>query len=187
MKKPTAMLLRADFDIDQTGDALEWRFSRKDGDGNPIHGRYAGQIYFTVGEKMRLQVRAGSMKPFKGFTVKDCCLISRPGVVEKGPRRKTVWAPPSPFVGSATVAVNGATIDLPAGQFIADPTLPAEPGYFEVAQVWDNELVVGESTGSWDLSLVMTVNILLDDGSSYDRVLYLDPESEVGAGTSPPH
>ncbi|UUZ49124.1 hypothetical protein LP420_01210 [Massilia sp. B-10] len=52
------MLIEANFDIDQVGQSLEWRFSRKDGQGNPVKGRYAGGIYFTVGELTR--ARAGA-------------------------------------------------------------------------------------------------------------------------------
>jgi hypothetical protein len=187
MKKPTAMLLRADFDIDQVGQTLEWSFTRKDGDGNPITGKYAGEIYFTVGEKMKLHVKAGSKTPFKGFVVKDCVLISRPGIACTGPKVPTVYSPPSPFVGNDRVKVPGASINIPVDQFV--PVQLKQTGatpYYEMAQEWSDHLMVGETTGRWELSMVLTVCITREDNSTVERVLCFDPEGTVGAGTSPP-
>ena len=70
--------LEVDFDIDQLGDRLVWRFARSDARGNPLTARYAGSIYLTRLEALDLRVRAGSARPFKSFDVLDCCIVTRP-------------------------------------------------------------------------------------------------------------
>jgi hypothetical protein len=186
MKKPTAMLLRADFDIDQVGQTLEWSFTRQDGDGNPLTGKYAGEIYFTVGEKMKLHVKAGSKHAFDSFKVLDCVLITRPGIACTGPELPTVYSPPSPFVGNERIKVVGASINLPVDQFVPLPLKPSGGAqYFEIAQEWNDHLVVGETTGRWEISLVMTVSITRGK-ETFERVLCFDPEGTVGSGTNPP-
>jgi hypothetical protein len=203
MKKASTMLLQANFDIDQIGETLEWRFSRKDGDGNPITGRYAGGIYFTVGEKMYIHIQAINKNRFKGFEVLDCCLITRPQIYVTGPEVRTIFAPPSPFIGNDRVQVNGASIDVPARQFVRQADADAEAsyfgeltrqdgagvdpdGFFTVEQVWDNHLEAGKFTGRWEISFVITVKITLEDGKSHKRVFSFDPEGEVGNGINPP-
>jgi len=185
--KPTTMLLEANFDIDQIGETLEWRFSRRDGDGNPITGKYAGGIYFTVGEEMHVRVRAGSYSQFKSFKVLDCTLITRPQIVQIGNDVPTLFAPPSPFVDNAFVSVPGASVTLPGAEFVPSAVHPMEPGYHELALKWHNHLTVGDGVGRWEISFVLTVLIERHDAQCYQRVFCFDPEGEVGSGQSPPH
>lgn len=197
-KNPSAMLLEANFDIDQTGETLEWRFSRTDGDGNPIEGRYAGGVYFTVGEKMFIRVKAGSKvkpdkkTPFQSFEVLDCCLISRPQICQSGPDVPIRYALPSPFVAGTppgeigtNLEAMGASINLAANKFKAREAKPHDPDYYQVTQVWDDHLTVGGALGRWELSFVITVSIMRTDGTSYPRVFCFDPEGEVGTGIVP--
>lgn len=185
-KKPTTMLIEANFDIDQVGQTLEWHFCRKDGQGNPVKGRYAGGVYFTVGEKTRVRVKAGSYSRFTGFKVLDCTLITLPQVVQIGKVLPTEFAPPSPFVTTSSLAITGASVSLPAAQFVSSPVSGTDPEYNEFALEWNSELTVGTTTGRWEISFVLTVEIERADGSTEQRVFTFDPEGEVGTGVTPP-
>lgn len=185
-KKPTTMLIEANFDIDQLGQTLEWRFSRKDGQGNPVKGRYAGGIYFTVGELTRVRVRAGSFSKFKGFKVLDCTLITMPQLVQIGKATPTKFAPVSPFVSTASIGIAGASVSLPAAQFVPSAVHPDDPEYNEFALEWNSALTVGEQTGRWEIAFVLTVEIERADGTTEQRAFSFDPEGEVGTTVSPP-
>ncbi|SHG97536.1 hypothetical protein [Massilia sp. CF038] len=185
-KKPTTMLIEANFDIDQVGQSLEWRFSRKDGHGNPLKGRYAGGIYFTVGELTRVRVRAGSYSQFNGFKVLDCTLITMPQVTQIGAGVRTEFAPVSPFVTTTKIAIPGASVSLPGSQFVPSAVHPDDPEYNEFALEWNSELTVGKATGRWEIAFVLTVEIQRADGTTEQRAFSFDPEGEVGSGVSPP-
>jgi hypothetical protein len=184
------MLLEANFDIEQVGGTLEWHFSRKDRDGNPITGKYAGGIYYTVGEEMRVRVRAGSYKRLKSFKVLDCTLITLPQIVEIAPKKKAQFAAVSPFVGTEGIVIAGGSVNLAAQDFKESAILVPQPEYYELALEWDKHLTVGQKEGRWDISFVLTVEVVVDDGSQYGltctRVYSFDPEGEVGTGTTPP-
>ena len=184
------MLLEANFDIEQVGGTLEWHFCRKDGDGNPITGKYAGGIYYTIGEKMRVRVRAGSYKHLKSFKVLDCTLITLPQIVDIAPKKKAQFAAMSPFVSTEIITVTGASINLPAKDFKECPIVKPEPEYYELALEWDKHLTVGQKEGRWDISFVVTVQVVVDngteDGLTCTRVFSFDPEGEVGNGTTSP-
>jgi|GEM_PF-1101767 len=180
------MLIEANFDIDQVGQSLEWRFSRKDGHGNPVKGRYAGGIYFTIGELTRVRVRAGSYSKFKGFKVLDCTLITMPQVVQIGKGLPTKFAAVSPFVSTPGVEVSGASVSLPAAQFVPSAVHPDDPEYNEFALEWNHDLTVGQDTGRWEIAFVLTVEIIRADGCTEQRAFSFDPEGEVGTGVSPP-
>jgi len=185
--KPTTMLIKADFDIDQIGETLEWSFYREDGHGNPIKGHYAGSVYFTVGELTRVRVKAGGYSRFVGFEVLDCTLITRPQITQIGAGLRTEFAVPSPFISTADITVTGATISLPPSQFLPADVPKPEPEYTEYAREWSKELTVGSATGRWEISFVLTVAIQRVLGGKPElRVFTFDPEGEVGSGVSPP-
>ncbi|NHZ32488.1 hypothetical protein [Massilia rubra] len=185
MKKPTSMLLEANFDINQIGETLEWKFSRKDGNGNPVKGRYAGAIYFTVGEQMHIRIRAGGYEKFESFQVLDCTLITRPQIRSIAPGVLPEYAPPSPFIDNEHVRVKGASVQIPAEQFLRDKADSDDPLYHKKALKWDKHLTVGACTGRWEVSFVLTVLITRASGETSQRVFVFDPESEVGGGIAP--
>ena len=176
------MVLEANFDIDQTGETLEWHFARSDGDGNPDEGKNAGAIKFVVGEKMFVRVKGGSQAPYRSFQVLDCCLITQPQIIQCGKDMPTLYAAPSLFVKGEGHSM-GASIKLGAEKFEPHQVQP-DPGsdYFEITQVWGGHLKVGDDHGRWELSFIITVLITRADGSSYARVFNFDPECEVGPG-----
>ncbi len=184
MKKPTSMLLEANFDINQIGETLEWSFNRKDGDGNPVKGRYAGSIYFTMGEEVHIRVRAGGYEKFESFKVLDCTLITRPQIVSVAPGSLATYARPSPFKDTI-----GACVEVDPAEF--GPSRGAESEqdgvrYHTIAQKWKKHLTVAESTGRWEIAFVLTVEITRLSGEQQQRVFVFDPEGEVGAGVIPP-
>jgi hypothetical protein len=185
-KKPTTMLIEANFDIDQLGQTLEWRFSRTDGQGNPVKGRYAGGIYFTVGELTKVRIRAGSYTKFKGFKVLDCTLVTLPQLVQIAKGQPTRFAPPSPFVTTAAIAIPGASVSLPPNQFVPSAVHPDDPEYNEFALEWNSALTVGAETGRWEIAFVLTVEFERPDGTTEQRAFSFDPEGEVGSTVSPP-
>ena len=71
MTQPAAtMLLKANFDINQVGETLEWSFTRADHDGNPIEGIYAGGIYYTTGEEMNVRVDHRGQRSGERFSLR---------------------------------------------------------------------------------------------------------------------
>jgi hypothetical protein len=188
-KKATTMHLEANFDIDQVGGTLEWHFERRDHDGNPITGKYAGGIYYTIGEEMRVRVKAGSRNKLASFKILDCTLITRPQIVEIAPKKKAKFAPPSPFITTVTpeVVIIGASINLPGEEFKRDGIVPPTPaGYSEIALLWNKHLTVGQNEGRWEFSFVVTVQVTPEDGPACERVFSFDPEMDVGNGVTPP-
>lgn len=182
--KPTSMLLEANFDINQIGETLEWSFSRKDGAGNPLKGRYAGSIYFTVGEEVHIRVRAGGYEKFESFKVLDCTLITRPQIVSIVPGSLATYAKPSPFDGTV-----GACVEVDPAQFGSAHGAESEQDgrkYHTIARKWKNHLTVAETTGRWEIAFVLTVEITRQSGEQQQRVFVFDPEGEVGAGINPP-
>ena len=183
-KKSTSMILEANFDIDQVGSTLEYHFWRRDKQGNPIEGKDAGSIYFTVGEKFYIQVKAGSKKPFRSFDILDCCIISAPQIYQCGPEIATVYAPPSPFAAEMPGEVRGASINLPAKQFEPRMVAPKD-GYYQIVQNWTDHLTVAGLAARWEISFIITVRVTPQDGDSYLRVFSFDPEAVVGTSSSP--
>ena len=183
------MILKANFDINQVGETLEWSFSRTDHDGCPITGVYAGGIYYTINEKMQVRLTAGSWNGLKSFKVLDCTLITRPALVEIGHGKPFKYAQPSPFVENAGIKIAGASVNLPGHQFkpsAIDQIEPIDPKYRQLAVLWDKHLTVGESVGRWEFSFVVTVEVTCADGTVLRRVFCFDPEGEVGSTVSPP-
>lgn len=186
-KKATKMHLEANFDIDQIGSTLEWSFKRFDGDGNPLTGKYAGGIYFTTGEEMRVRVRAGCRNKLASFKVLDCTLITVPQIVEIAPKKKAKFAPPSLFVSTDVppIKVSGASINLSGDDFKRDEIPLPTPGYSEIALLWDKHLTVGLTEGRWEFSFVLTVQVTEEGQPPTERVLCFDPEADVSNGVTP--
>jgi hypothetical protein len=187
-KKATAMHLEANFDIDQVGSTLEWSFKRYDCDGNPLTGKYAGGIFFTTGEEMRVRVRAGCRTKLTSFKVLDCTLISIPQIVEIAPKKKAKFAPPSLFVSTDVppIKVTGASIKLNGDDFKRDDLIPpSPPGYSEIALLWDKHLTVGLTEGRWEISFVLTVQVTEEGKPPTERVFCFDPEGDVSNGLTP--
>jgi hypothetical protein len=184
-KEPSAMVLEANFDIDQDSNLLEWYYERSDGDGNPIEGRDAGSIYFTVGEKFFVQVKGGSKVLFEGFDILDCSLVSNPMIYRCAPGERTVYALPSPFLPRVPGAVMPATVQLLPSQFATGLVKPTKD-YYQITQNWNDSLTVGETTARWDMAFYLTVRIRRTDRAPELRVFWFDPETTVGTGIQPP-
>lgn len=191
VKAPT-MLLEANFDIHQIGETLKWRFSRTDHNGCPIYGLYAGGIYYTVGEEMKIHLTAGSAQRLKSFRVLDCTLITRPALIEIGHGKPFKYAQPSPFIENSGIKIAGASVNLPGHQFKPsdiDPIEPIEPiesDYHRLAVQWEKHLTVGQTPGRWEFSFVVTVEVECHGAAPVQRVFCFDPEGEVGSTVSPP-
>lgn len=180
------MLLKTQFDIDQVSDVLAWHFVRLDGAPNPDHGKDAGMISFTAGQDFHVQIEATGKDAFNGFTVLDCCMITRPFIYSCGPKVPTEYAPPSMFAPKLLGEIVPATIRLPGQDFEVILKDAAAPPYHSVLQAWCNHLTVGGFLGRWDMSFVLTVKILRKDGTSKLRVFSFDPETDVGSGSLMP-
>jgi hypothetical protein len=176
--------LEVDFDIDQLGDRLVWRYARSDARGNPLVARYAGTIYLTRLEALDLRIRAGGVRPIKSFDVLDCCVVTRPEILRCIEGEPVEFALPSPFVYAAGSAVAGATINLDAARFKPAKTAQ-EKNYHLSAQKWDGVLMTGDAVGRWNMSLVITVRINHADGTASVRVFECDQEAVVGATPLP--
>lgn len=184
-QKSAAMHLEASFDIDQVSDQLMWHFVRYDDKGNPLHGKEAGLINFTIGEQFFVNVIAGSAKPIAGVRIIECVLITKPFIYQCGPDVKTIYAPPSPFGSAKLGGIMSASIVMPGDQFKAGLAEESQCYHYS-AHHWDRALTVGGFQGRWDISFVLTVQIARPDGRNELRVFSFDPEGEVSNGAVPP-
>jgi hypothetical protein len=174
--------LTVGFDVEQTTDTLQYRFTSPDNaQPNPITGLYASEIYFGEGDIVHLEILGGGAEGrFKGFKIIDCCLITRPLVTQAGPQIVTRHAPPSLFMQAI-----GATYNFPL-DFSSDMQVYEDGAkkYRVVTHRWKRTLDVAQSAGRWKLSLVVTVVIEGGpDGQQQVRVFSFDPEGQVGPGT----
>lgn len=177
MTHPTEVHLTVGFDADQTSDQLAFGFESSDG-GDPNHptGLFAGEIHFREGEIFHLAV-TGSGRPatFRSFQIVDCCLITRPMIVNAGENRTTRYAVPSPFT-QAIGASHALELDFTS-------SMTHTPELRLVTQHWKRTLDVGNTPGRWDMSLLLTVRIFRGEDRPDDiRVFSFDPETEVGSG-----
>lgn len=178
------MLLETKFDVDQVSDNLAWRFVRRDGQGSPDKGKEAGSINLTVGEAFHVRVKAVSKNRIEGFEVINFCLVSRPYIYQCGPGVVTEYAPPSQFAADKPGEIRGACTNLPADEFVRG-AVDATERYHAIEQDWTGHLTVGEFQGRWELSVILTVKILRQDGSCSVRVFSFDPETDVSSGVVP--
>lgn len=182
-----SLILKIWFDVDQTSAQLDHTIERARAtpkstpDPEPKDGKHAGSIYFETGETLGLQViGSGTIaSKFTSFQIIDCHIISRPQIIQCGTDVTTKYAAPSPFLQAV-----GPCHKLDLNNFSATRHTV---GHTElvITQDWGHTLQVGHARGRWDLSFMLTVRILRDPGAVEDvRVLWFDPESEVGtAGT----
>lgn len=184
-QEPSAMVLKANFDIDQDSNLLEWRYERSDGDGHPIEGKDAGNIYFTVGEQFFVQVNGGSKVKYDGFDILDCSLVTIPMIYRCAPGEPTVYAPPSPFLSKVPDAVMPACVALLPSQFATRMVAPTED-YYRITQNWTESLTVGQKAARWDMAFYITVRIRRNCKPPELRVFWFDPETTVGTGIQPP-
>ena len=181
-----AMFLEVNFDIHQISETLEWKFWRRDNDGNPHKGKDAGIINFTVNEPFHLQITAGSYRPFDNFRVVDCVMITRPYIYRCGPDVATEYAPPSPFLPQGPGQTMGATFTFPDDEFKLKTEEDHQIGYFRRRQVWTDHLTVGGFTGRWEIYFVLTVEIPRNGLPPELRVFSFDPEGTVTTGEDSP-
>ena len=171
-------LLVIGFDADQISDQLAYTFASTDGPpARHPTGLFGGEIHFDKDSVFRLSVLgSGKTGRLHDFKVLDCTLITKPMIIAAS-AHGTKYAAPSPFH-----KVTGACCKLPLD------FAPAEPGEHDpqtvlVKKDWTHELRVGDIDGRWDLSLILTVEIIRHPGARPEpRVFSFDPESQVGAG-----
>ncbi len=180
MKLPEPMVLQVSFDADQISGQLDWKVLPN---CEPLTGRHAGAILFEPGAELGLEV-TGYGKPygdFQSFQIVECCIITRPQVVQIGSKNVPVrYAAPSPFVQGigASLALENDFDPLPP---VIDPD-----GTRAITQRWKHQLNVNQAPGRWNLSFLLTLRMLRGEGQVQEtRVFYFDPESEVGDGSNP--
>jgi hypothetical protein len=171
-------LLAIGFDADQISDQLAYSFFSTDGP-QPRHstGLFGGEIYFDKNSVFRLQVvGSGKIGRLHDFKVVDCTLITKPMII-KADSNHTRYAAPSPFHKCA-----GASHALPL-DFEPAQSGDHDPATVLITKDWKHELNVRDVYGRWELSLIMTVEIVRRAGAAPElRVFSFDPESQVGAG-----
>lgn len=168
------------FDVDQISAKLDWYTS---GDSQPPTGKHSGAVYFGHEDIVKFEVQGGGTladmpnnpHPLVSFEIVDCCIITRPQIVECGPAAVTQYAPPSPFSGSLSACHQLAL------KFTKSSSVKNQ--YLQITEKWDSHLQIGKQNGRWEISLYLTVKITRKGLSepAY-RVFYFDPEGEVGTG-----
>lgn len=162
---PTLILT---FDADQTSSLLVWEMLPN---CSPIKGIYAGMLALQTQKPLTVIVSGNGAfdnpngPAFAGFEIKDFSVISRPDLMACGPEEAPTFAPPSPFndsyVANKSFPWNGTTRDQSTEKYRVILDTLAYP------------LQLGTS-GSWSLTIILTVLIQRVDGSSGLRVFYAD-------------
>jgi hypothetical protein len=171
-------LIRVSFDADQVGGVLVWRAVDAATHKNAYRdqGRFAGSLHFDDGDEVTIElVGLGVLNEFVAFEIVDASVVTLPHSSVAG------VSAPSPF------ATNHAVIAL---QGWSKPTVVANPidQRVEISRS-AAALTVAQASGRWEMSLVLTVELVwLRAGQERRelRVFYVDPESEVGTGIDPP-
>ncbi|GJI91261.1 hypothetical protein [Duganella hordei] len=171
------VMLTVGFDADQISDQLAFKFASTDGQ-QPVHptGLFEGEIYFCQGEIFHIRViGSGRQASFTGYQIIDCCVVTRPLVLQVQPGKTPRYAPPGPFTQQI-----GASYPL-ALDFTSDAV--DDKKLRLVTQNWKHTLDVGNVLGRWEMSLLLTVRIFRGiDMQDEIRVFSFDPETEVGSG-----
>jgi len=186
------MTLAARFDVNQVDDGINWVFTDIDSvasvdraSGDPQWNR---DIDFSAGQEFRLALSASDQEKtgFESLEVVDCCVITRPRILQCGPKLQTAYAPPSLFV-DASGAQLGALFSINPSEFSVHSTGIDPAKGRRVTLLWDGHLTVGKYNGFWEFSFYVTVRIKrAGDEQAQLRVFCFDPETEVGNGIDPP-
>jgi len=176
MMTEQTVTLRVSFDAAQISSALVWHAI----EGDPARsayksqGRFAGALHFDKGDLFEIElIGYGQLGELDGIEIVGANIITMPHTSVH------TRSAPSPFQdGHAVVALN----DWSAMEMIGQPD-PERLGYLSRTKA---PLQVVQETGRWELSLVVTVNVLRAGQRSVLRVFAFDPESEVGTGGDPP-
>ena len=163
------VILAATFDIDQDSQLLRWSFTA---DGKPISGQgvETGLLAFKLGDKLNVVVQAQSeFGVLKQVDIQSCTLVSIPRAFTKreNPERAGEFPEPSPFGDQYAV------VDLSNGICENISTHLA---------IWNSpRTLTCDNLGRWELSFVITTNIVHTDGEVERRVFAFDPECDVGS------
>ena len=166
------VLLTATFDIDQDSQLLRWSFLA---DGQPISGDgvETGLLAFKMNDTLSVQVIANSKnRTLKQVDINSCHFITTPLAFTKreNPERAGEFPEPSPFGDQYAV------IDLGNGTCENNAEL--------TQGTWRSKMPLQcDNLGRWELSFVITTNIVYSTGKVERRVFEFDPECEVGGGT----
>lgn len=175
-----SITLTVSFDADQESPQLLYHFKADNSDTpNPTleGGRYASAIYLCHGAYVNLIVQGWSDPTrLSSYDIKQCCVITRPKIIQLGGKIPTLFARPSPF---ATVAVPCHTL---VNEFETS-TVGRPPAEVCITKTWKGTLQVGDVDGRWEISFVLAVALQRPGGSAPElRVFSFDPEGEVGTG-----
>ncbi|SDF58726.1 MULTISPECIES: hypothetical protein [unclassified Duganella] len=178
------LLLSLSFDVDQISSQLDWTLTP---DVQPVTGADSGCIAFTMGDVLNVAVNGyGRKGNFYTFQIVDCCIITKPALVQIGRQVAPLYAAPSPFV-QALGACYPLSLDF---RCTAQNYVGADQKHRRVTHSWKHQLDVNHAPGRWELSFVLTVRIMRELGHVTEtRVFSFDPECQVGDGTEPdlPH
>ena len=181
MSKPgNHITLEASFDIEQLASNLDWNFVCDDGTVNPSRGKYANSISFKAGQTLSVQVKAASRSHIEVFEIIDCCMVTVSQLTQLN-EGQGKFPPPSPWQLPDGTLVPGASFAIPPGDFKEVPVDRPIVGYEQRERRWDGNLVVASTGGRWELSFVITVNVVNADGPQ-KRVFVFDPECETFPG-----
>lgn len=168
-------VIRVSFDVRQSGGNLVWHVDNQHHRNLYKHsGPYAGSVHLLPEDNTYIEVWAfGPLDEEFTIDVVEAALITVPHT------DTNAFSVPSPFgTGRAVHAVT----DWSRPQYWK---LPPEKQR-RALQTTLKPLLVGPTSGRWDLSLVITVNIsrptINGVVDNFVRVFTFDPESEVGTG-----
>jgi len=165
------VILTATFDIDQDSQLLRWAFTV---DGKPISGDgvETGLLAFALNDQLTVKVLAKSKnRTLEQVAINSCHLVTTPLAFTKreNPDRAGEFPEPSPF-GDQYAVVN-------LGSGICESVSESS------AALWQSDLrLCCDNLGRWELSFIITTNIVHTDGMVERRVFEFDPECEVGPG-----
>lgn len=174
------VIFHVTYSVDQLSGTLLWSARTQTGESMvPESGPHAGSLHMEHGDQVFVQIRgSGPLGQFLEASVEEAYFIAVP----RGSGKER--SQPSPFSGSsAVVMVPGWTKPQTSDD------APNNLRYCQ--QTTDVPMPVTQSSGGWQLSLVVSLAIYRSVGSGQTtasqsvRVYACETETEVGTGTGP--
>jgi hypothetical protein len=188
---PQHATISLSFDYQQRNQQLSWHAVEDGHNARHSHGPHAGGMWFDPGTQVDVLVTGGTVEETLsqslGFSIVQCCIVTRPHAYDLTRNFGRQFAPPSPFEAPHGQAAAVVMVT----DFQPEKATPDAAGVLYYSRAYRSAqplTVAGGAAGQaflhrWEMSFVLTVQIVDErSGARTLRVFTYDPETEVGNG-----
>lgn len=173
------VIFHVTYSVDQLSGSLLWNATTQSGESVvPESGAHAGAVHLDEGDQVFVQIRgSGPLGDFLEASVEEAYFVAVPR--GSGTHR----SPPSPFSGNSAVTK--------VSNWTKPQTTDDAPNNLRYCQQNSVAMPVVQSSGGWQLSLMVTLSIFRNGNSGTQavsqgvRVYAMETETEVGTGIDP--